>query len=80
MNVKRVIIGLSGILSVVLISRVHATQDHDQHNAPVGLVKEVRDATKDFRDVKVAMGPAMRRSAAASLVGERRDGHSLCQG
>ena len=57
MNVKRVvIIGLTGILSVALIPPVHATQDHDQHNAPVGLVKEVRDATKDFRDVKVAMG------------------------
>src|SRR3954465_8024084 len=57
MNVKRVvIIGLSGIVAVAFNPRVHATQDHEQHTAPVGLVKAVRDATKDFRDVKVAMG------------------------
>jgi hypothetical protein len=33
---------------------VHASDDHRRHDAPVGLVKAVREATRDFRDVNVA--------------------------
>ena len=51
-----VVVGLSGILCVAFNPPVHATHDHDKHDAPVGLLKAVREATQDFRDVKVAMG------------------------
>jgi len=50
-----VIIGLSGVLCVAFNPPVQATDDHDKHDAPVGLLKAVRDATDDFRDVRVAM-------------------------
>jgi hypothetical protein len=57
MNLRQlVIVGLSGILCVALTPRVHAHLDHDNHDAPAGLIKAVREATQDFRDVKVAMG------------------------
>jgi hypothetical protein len=49
-----VVVGLGGLLCVASVS---AAQDHDNHanrNAPVGLVKAVREATQDFRDVSVA--------------------------
>ena len=48
--------GLSGLLCVAFNPAAQATNDHDNHDAPVGLLKAVRDATKDFRDVTVAMG------------------------
>ena len=50
-----VLIALSGTLCVSLTPRVQATHDRDDHKAPVGLVKAVRDAADDFRDVRVAM-------------------------
>jgi len=57
MNVRRlVVLGLSGLLCVAFNPTVQATNDHDTHGVPVGLLKAVRDATKDFRDVNVAMG------------------------
>jgi hypothetical protein len=46
-----VVVGLSGLLCVALNPRVHATQDHDRHDAPVGLLQAVREATQNFRDV-----------------------------
>ena len=51
-----VAVGLSGLLCVASVS---ATDDHDKHDkrdAPVGLLKAVREATQDFRDVNLAMG------------------------
>ena len=48
--------GLSGLLCVASVS---ATDDHDKHDkrdAPVGLLKAVREATEEFRDVNRAMG------------------------
>ena len=57
MTAKQLIVGgLSALLCVVVTPRIHATDDHDKHDAPVGLLKAVREATQDFRDVKVAMG------------------------
>ena len=51
-----VVVGLSGLLCVTLNPRVHATQDHDKHDdAPVGLLKAVREATEQFRDVRAAI-------------------------
>ena len=50
-----VVVGLSGLLCVAVNPPVHATNDHDQHDAPVGLLKAVREATQDFRSVKAAM-------------------------
>ena len=56
MTVKQlVVVGLSGLLCVAVNPSVHATNDHDQHDAPVGLLKAVREATQDFRSVKAAM-------------------------
>ena len=50
-----VIVGLSGMLCTAFNSGVLATDDkHDAH-APVGLVREVRRATEDFRDVNAAI-------------------------
>ena len=51
-----VVVALGGALSVAFNPMVHATDDHDRHNGPVGLLKAVREATRDFRDVRVAMG------------------------
>ena len=51
-----VVVALSGMLCMAFSPRVHATDDHDKHDTPVGLLKAVRDATRDFRDVRVAMG------------------------
>jgi hypothetical protein len=34
---------------------VHATNDHDKHDASVGLLRVVREATEDFRSVGAAM-------------------------
>jgi len=48
--------GLSGLLCVAFNSAAQATNDHDNHDAAVGLLQAVRDATKDFRDVTVATG------------------------
>ena len=51
-----VAVGLSGLLCVASVS---ATDDHDKHDkrdAPVGLLKAVREATEEFRDVNRAMG------------------------
>ena len=52
-----VAVGLSGLLCVAFNPRVQATQDHDQHHtaAPVGLIKAVREATDNFRDVRQAI-------------------------
>lgn len=50
-----VLVALGGILSVSFAPGVRATDGHDQHSVPVGLLKAVREATQDFRDVKVAM-------------------------
>jgi hypothetical protein len=46
---------LGGILCVSFASGVQATDDHGQHRVSVGLLKAVREATQDFRDVRVAM-------------------------
>jgi hypothetical protein len=57
MTVRRfVVLGLCGLLCVAFNPAVQATNDHDNHDAPVGLLKAVRDATKEFRDVRVATG------------------------
>ena len=55
--------GLSGLLCVAFNPAAQATNDHDNHDAPVGLLKAVRDATTDFRDVT-----GTRPSGAASPV------------
>jgi hypothetical protein len=39
---------------VALAPGVRAESEHDKHDVPVGLLKAVRDATQDFRDVRVA--------------------------
>jgi hypothetical protein len=49
------VVGLSGLLCVAFNPRVHATDDHDKHDSPVGLLKAVREATQDFRNVRNAM-------------------------
>jgi hypothetical protein len=57
MNVRRLLaIGLTGMFCAPLSPSAQGPQDHDKHDAPVGLVKAVRDATREFRDVQVAMG------------------------
>ena len=57
MDVKRLaVVGFIGVFGLGFNPSVHATNDHDKHDSPVGLVKAVREATQDFRDVKVAMG------------------------
>jgi len=53
-----VIVGLSGLMCTAIIPVLQATADqsqHASHAAPVGLVREVRLATEDFRDVNVAI-------------------------
>ena len=57
MTVKRlVVVALGGLLCLAWNPTLHATDDHDKHDVPVGLLKAVREATQEFRDVKVAMG------------------------
>jgi len=52
MNVRRLaVFGLSVLLCLAFNPAVQAMNDHDNHDAPVGLLKAVREATKDFRDV-----------------------------
>ncbi len=48
-----VIAGLAGALCLAISPRLQA--EHEGHDAPVGLIKAVREATADFRDVRVAM-------------------------
>ena len=50
-----VVVGLSGLLCVAVHPSVHAADDHDKHDAPVGLLKAVREATQDFVSVRAAM-------------------------
>jgi hypothetical protein len=52
-----VVVGLSGMLCVAFNPHVQATQEHDKHHAsaPVGLIKAVRQATEEFRDVRKAI-------------------------
>jgi hypothetical protein len=49
-----VLAGLSGVLCVTFNPAVLATDD--KHDAPVGLLREVRLGTQGFRDVSAAMG------------------------
>jgi hypothetical protein len=57
MDVKRLaVVGFIGAFGWAFNPSVHATNDHDNHDSPVGLVKAVREATHQFRDVKVAEG------------------------
>jgi hypothetical protein len=42
------------MLCIPLTRTLQATQGHNDHNAPAGLVKAVRETTADFRDVRVA--------------------------
>jgi hypothetical protein len=57
MTVRRLVVfALSGILCLAMPPAVHATDEHDTHETPVGLLKAVREATQGFRDVKVAIG------------------------
>jgi hypothetical protein len=46
---------MSALFCLVLNPTLVATHDHENHNAPVGLVKAVRMATEDFRSVKKAI-------------------------
>jgi hypothetical protein len=56
MDVRRLVIaGVTGALCLAVNPRVHAQHEHERRDAPVGLVKAVRDATHGFRDVRVAM-------------------------
>jgi hypothetical protein len=48
-------IGLSVTFCSALNPTILATQNHDKHDAPVGLVKAVRQATEDFRNVRKAI-------------------------
>jgi hypothetical protein len=52
----RVVVGLTAMLFVALgfAPPVYSADDHAKHDAPVGLLKAVREATRDFRDVNVA--------------------------
>ena len=53
-----VIVGLIGMMGTAIIPPLHATNDqsqHASHASPVGLVREVRQATEDFRDVNAAL-------------------------
>jgi hypothetical protein len=48
------IVGLSGVLCLVFTPRIQAEQNHNKHDAPVGLLKAVREATEQFLDVHAA--------------------------
>jgi len=57
-----VIVGLSGMMCTAILPTLHATNDQShsttnqiQHAPPVGLVREVRLATDQFRDVNAAI-------------------------
>ena len=50
-----VIVGATVLLCVALAPALRAGNEHDKHDQPVGLIKAVREATADFRDVRVAM-------------------------
>lgn len=57
MDVKRLAVVASfGVFGLAFNPSVQATNDHDKHDSPVGLVKAVREATQGFRDVRVAEG------------------------
>ena len=57
MTVRHLVaVGMTGLVCMAFDASVNANNDHGKHDAPVGLVKAVRDATQDFRDVGVAMG------------------------
>ncbi len=57
MTVRRlVVVGLSGMLCVAFNPWSTPPTITTTHDAPVGLLKAVREATQDFRDVRVAMG------------------------
>jgi hypothetical protein len=49
------VLSLSAAMCVVVGPAVDAQHDFGKHDMPTGLVKAVRDATQDFRDVRVAM-------------------------
>ena len=56
MTMRRlVVIGLSGMVCVAFNPPIQATQEHEKHSAPVGLLQAVREATQEFRDVTRAM-------------------------
>ena len=72
-----VAVGLSGLLCVASVS---ATDDHDKHDkrdAPVGLLKAVREATQDFRDVNLAMGAGYASVAATTRMISRSSSTSV---
>jgi hypothetical protein len=50
-----VVVGLSGLLCVASVSATNDHDEHDKRDAPVGLLKAVREGTQDFRNVTVAM-------------------------
>jgi len=57
MTVRHVVVAvLSGMLCGGFNPLVHATDEHDKHDAPVGLLKAVREGTREFRNLSVAMG------------------------
>lgn len=49
------VLGLSAAACVAFSSIVRAQHNSDHHDTPVGLVRAVQDATRGFRDVRVAM-------------------------
>jgi hypothetical protein len=49
------IVGLTGMMCTAIIPPLHATDDQAKQASPVGLVREVRLATEDFRDVNEAI-------------------------
>ena len=49
------VLGLSAAMCVAVSPVVDADHDSGKHDAPIGLIKAVRDATQDFRDVRVAI-------------------------
>ena len=72
MRVRRLIVALA-IAAVTGMSnpQLQARQDHDQHDAPVGLVKVVRDATRGFFDIRAAMAAGYR-SLGSCVTGPER--------
>ena len=50
-----VVVALSGWLCLAINPRLRADNQHDKHDVPVGLLKAVQDATKEFFDVNAAM-------------------------
>src|SRR5688500_11055231 len=73
MTVRLIVVAaLSGVLSLAFNPLIHATQDHDRHAAPVGLLKAVREATRDFLDVRVATGVGGYASTGSCVTGPER--------